>query len=361
MLPDWLVRHLKWLERMVRDVFPRLTCKWLLQLAQRWCTWDFLRSRLSSGPKSEPPTDLRHRPDFLELGPKKVPSVLSPTGLAAPPVALPTEHIAEAPAQSAPSTLQRPDASQKPSYDYPVASAAPTTPSSPVSEDHPYAYPASTAGTFAQDPLSPERVDLAFAERYLGVPLNPNAPFQDLLAIQDRSAGKPRAGATLGDVPQGNAGNGAPASGGDVNPASGETRAPQSTALSGPTPAASSTNTDSEDLARLGSQLHGKLAALPADPTLTGLGNELVEGQAGVGLVVANYTTTDMSVQPGQLQATIDWGDSTSSIGVPSGGGGSFQITGDHRYAEEGNYTLHRSRSWIPSATSPCPPPAMPS
>src|SRR5262249_55891866 len=42
----------------------------------------------------------------------------------------------------------------------------------------------------------------------------------------------------------------------------------------------------------------------------------------------------------GDLTATIDWGDGTSSAGTVSGGSGSFAVDGSHTYANGGEHTL---------------------
>src|SRR5207247_10407796 len=36
--------------------------------------------------------------------------------------------------------------------------------------------------------------------------------------------------------------------------------------------------------------------------------------------------------------ATIDWGDGTTTSGTVSGGSGTFTVSGNHTYADEGNY-----------------------
>jgi uncharacterized repeat protein (TIGR01451 family) len=56
-----------------------------------------------------------------------------------------------------------------------------------------------------------------------------------------------------------------------------------------------------------------------------------------VGTFADSLTTTPAS----DFTATIDWGDGTTTAGtITSVGAGSFQVSGDHTYAEEGKYTV---------------------
>src|SRR5205085_10796760 len=48
---------------------------------------------------------------------------------------------------------------------------------------------------------------------------------------------------------------------------------------------------------------------------------------------------TNTSNVPGDFSALILWGDGTSSVGVVSGGAGSFTVSGDHIYFDEGTFT----------------------
>jgi hypothetical protein len=55
---------------------------------------------------------------------------------------------------------------------------------------------------------------------------------------------------------------------------------------------------------------------------------------------VATFSDPDTSATASEYTATIEWGDSTSSTGTVSGSGGSFAVSGEHTYAEEGTYTI---------------------
>jgi hypothetical protein len=64
------------------------------------------------------------------------------------------------------------------------------------------------------------------------------------------------------------------------------------------------------------------------------------EGQVFSG-VVATLTDSNTSASTADFTVTIDWGDQTTSTGtVSSAGGGQFNVSGSHSYAEEGNYNL---------------------
>jgi hypothetical protein len=72
------------------------------------------------------------------------------------------------------------------------------------------------------------------------------------------------------------------------------------------------------------------------------------EGQAFVGQKVASFCDPNTTSTAAEYSATIDWGDSTGTFSgniVPagacsSGPGNSFNVTGDHTYAEEKSYSL---------------------
>jgi hypothetical protein len=67
---------------------------------------------------------------------------------------------------------------------------------------------------------------------------------------------------------------------------------------------------------------------------------------------VATFTDTFVGQVAGDLDATINWGDGTSSAGTVSGGGGSFTVTGSHTYATGGNYTFNVSVADDPPGTA---------
>ena len=58
-------------------------------------------------------------------------------------------------------------------------------------------------------------------------------------------------------------------------------------------------------------------------------------GQAFTG-TVASFTDTDTFTTAGDLTATIDWGDGTTSAGIVSGSAGAFAVSGTHTYASSG-------------------------
>jgi hypothetical protein len=55
---------------------------------------------------------------------------------------------------------------------------------------------------------------------------------------------------------------------------------------------------------------------------------------------VANFSDSDTTKTPASFTATINWGDSTTTAGTITGGSGSFTLTGQHTYADEGSFTF---------------------
>jgi hypothetical protein len=55
---------------------------------------------------------------------------------------------------------------------------------------------------------------------------------------------------------------------------------------------------------------------------------------------LATFTITDGSPDPGALNATINWGDGTTSVGGISLSAATYTVTGAHTYGDEGNYTI---------------------
>jgi hypothetical protein len=53
---------------------------------------------------------------------------------------------------------------------------------------------------------------------------------------------------------------------------------------------------------------------------------------------VATFTDPDTSAVAGDYEATIEWGDGSTSTGTITGSAGSFNVSGEHTYAEEGLY-----------------------
>jgi hypothetical protein len=66
-------------------------------------------------------------------------------------------------------------------------------------------------------------------------------------------------------------------------------------------------------------------------------------GVAMSNVQVATFTDTFAGQVPGDLLATINWGDGSSSAGTISGGGGAFTVDGSHTYSTGGNYTFNVS------------------
>ena len=63
------------------------------------------------------------------------------------------------------------------------------------------------------------------------------------------------------------------------------------------------------------------------------------EGAAFSG-TVATFTDPDTSATAADYTASINWGDTTTSVGTVSGGAGSFTVSGGHTYAEQGTFTV---------------------
>ncbi|MCW3477889.1 alkaline phosphatase family protein [Limobrevibacterium gyesilva] len=65
------------------------------------------------------------------------------------------------------------------------------------------------------------------------------------------------------------------------------------------------------------------------------------EGVAlAAGTTVASFTDTNTADPAGGFNASISWGDGTSSAGGISGANGSFTVSGGHTYADEGSFLL---------------------
>jgi VCBS repeat-containing protein len=64
------------------------------------------------------------------------------------------------------------------------------------------------------------------------------------------------------------------------------------------------------------------------------------EGAALTGTSVATFTDTETAELPSAFTATITWGDGATSAGTVTGGNGSFTVSGDHTYADEGSFAL---------------------
>lgn len=71
----------------------------------------------------------------------------------------------------------------------------------------------------------------------------------------------------------------------------------------------------------------------------TGLAITATQGVAFAGSV-ASFTDTDAANVPGDFTATINWGDTTTTAGVVSGGSGTFLVSGSHTYAGAGTFPV---------------------
>jgi hypothetical protein len=81
----------------------------------------------------------------------------------------------------------------------------------------------------------------------------------------------------------------------------------------------------------------------PADQAITASGSNVfpTEG-ANTGTVqTATFSDPDGASTAGEYTATITWGDGSGTFtGTVTGAAGSFAVTGNHTYAEEGTYTV---------------------
>lgn len=74
--------------------------------------------------------------------------------------------------------------------------------------------------------------------------------------------------------------------------------------------------------------------------TLTGAPVTAIEGATFSG-VIASFTDADPNGVASDYNATITWGDQTTSAGtISANGSGGFAVSGSHTYAEEGNYSV---------------------
>jgi hypothetical protein len=73
--------------------------------------------------------------------------------------------------------------------------------------------------------------------------------------------------------------------------------------------------------------------------SVTAVNFSAAEGTAFNG-TVATFSDSDTTKTPASFTATINWGDSTTTAGTVTGGSGSFTVTGQHTYADEGSFTF---------------------
>jgi hypothetical protein len=55
---------------------------------------------------------------------------------------------------------------------------------------------------------------------------------------------------------------------------------------------------------------------------------------------VGTFSDSDTSRTPASFTTTINWGDGTTTAGTVTGGSGSFTVTGQHTYADEGTFSF---------------------
>jgi hypothetical protein len=55
---------------------------------------------------------------------------------------------------------------------------------------------------------------------------------------------------------------------------------------------------------------------------------------------VATFSDADTTKTPASFTATINWGDGTTTAGTVTGGSGSFTVSGQHTYGDEGSFTF---------------------
>jgi hypothetical protein len=76
-----------------------------------------------------------------------------------------------------------------------------------------------------------------------------------------------------------------------------------------------------------------------ADPKITAVAPASVSATEGKSFsgTVATFTDPDANATASEYSATITWGDGSTSTGSITGSGGSFTVTGSHKYGEEGS------------------------
>nr|MDP9122448.1 hypothetical protein [Acidobacteriota bacterium] len=67
---------------------------------------------------------------------------------------------------------------------------------------------------------------------------------------------------------------------------------------------------------------------------------------------VAAFSDTDTTTPASDFNASINWGDATTSAGTVSGGAGTFQVNGTHTYAGSGNFSVTVTLSDDPPGTA---------
>jgi hypothetical protein len=98
-------------------------------------------------------------------------------------------------------------------------------------------------------------------------------------------------------------------------------------------------NTGGNPLVLGGLAVVGELTASGEAITATGTTVSATEGTSFNG-TVATFSDPDAFATASEYTASIDWGDGHSSAGTVSGSSGSFAVSGEHTYAEEGTFTV---------------------
>ena len=73
---------------------------------------------------------------------------------------------------------------------------------------------------------------------------------------------------------------------------------------------------------------------VPGPTSLHGTEGQVYDGPVGT------FTDGNTADTAANFTATIAWGDNTNSAGIVTGSAGKFTVSGQHTYAEEGNYPL---------------------
>jgi len=80
--------------------------------------------------------------------------------------------------------------------------------------------------------------------------------------------------------------------------------------------------------------------AIVSDNVMTTANNISATEHTAFNGTVAMFTDSDTSKTPVSFTTSINWGDGTTSAGTITGSNGSFTVTGQHTYADEGSFPL---------------------
>src|SRR5205807_264972 len=93
----------------------------------------------------------------------------------------------------------------------------------------------------------------------------------------------------------------------------------------------------SEDIASAASATANSTAIVSEGDTLSAVSAYAAVSRAPCSAAVATSTGAGYATNvAGDFTATIDWGDGTTGPGIVSGSAGSFTVSGNHTYADEG-------------------------